>query len=197
VIDNEIYNAKYFQQMVDGREAYFRLADCIHEVIHPRGYVAEVGCGAGQVIERLAELGHDVTGFDVHEAARIMAADDIKEDIHIWGMSYSTMPPLGVPDVDTVICTETGEHLPADEADGLVAFIASMAQHCIIWSAAPPGQLHDTHINLQPPEYWLEKFSALGWVPNMDKTHKLRDRMKETTAQHCGCRDNFYVLERM
>jgi hypothetical protein len=63
---------------------------------------------------------------------------------------------------DLVISLETGEHLPGEAADMLVASIVRHAG-TIMFSAAVPGQEGKGHINCQPHEYWHEKFAALGF----------------------------------
>ena len=50
------------------------------------------------------------------------------------------------------------------------------------------------HCNCQPPEYWLEKFAARGWVPSSGPTDILRAAMVRLNTAHCEYATNFYVL---
>jgi SAM-dependent methyltransferase len=182
---------EFFTQMQGCRAAYRRLADCIREHMRPGDSVLDIGCGVGHVIERLAEGGHFVTGWD-GLLAREAAGDGIRKRIRVVDLAVPPYPPPA----NVVICTETGEHLPDAAADGLVEACVSANPRTIVWSAAPPGQEWEGHINLQPAEYWLAKFGRLRYAPNMAATGALRARMLETEAQHVHCRANFSVLER-
>jgi hypothetical protein len=65
---------------------------------------------------------------------------------------------------DLVESLEVGEHLPEKSAEGLVA---SLALHgdAVLFSAAPPGQGGEHHINEQPYEYWRGLFRKHGLFP--------------------------------
>lgn len=64
---------------------------------------------------------------------------------------------------DLVQSLEVAEHLPATAAEG---FVASIAKHgdVVLFSAAVPHQGGEHHVNEQVPEYWRQKFAALGYV---------------------------------
>ncbi|MGB8931640.1 MAG: methyltransferase domain-containing protein [Anaeromyxobacteraceae bacterium] len=64
---------------------------------------------------------------------------------------------------DLVECLEVAEHLEASAAAG---FVESLVRHAdvILFSAAPPGQGGEHHVNEQPAEHWIGLFAACGYA---------------------------------
>lgn len=184
-----LHDPAFFEFMRTCRDPYRRLADCIHAVVGVQASAVDIGCGIGLQTRRLLEHGWLIRGLDDAPAAVEMCEP---------GVSVArfdlTVPATAERRVDTVICTETAEHVPAEHADQVVANVAGLATKFIVWSAAAPGQDWSGHVNLQPPAYWLERFALLGWVPAQAKTNRLRDLMLTTNAQHVLGRQNFFVL---
>lgn len=215
VMMNVPHSPAFFAQMRTCREPYRLLADCFHEVLVPRLRPApsgtsgtdenkisgpastrdkhadppltaiDVGCGVGCQTARLAELGWTIAGFDVF---------DVSPEP---GFAFRNLDLLEVParlKYDVAICTETAEHVAPERADKLVLAVASRAKKSVVWSSAPPGTEWEGHVNCQPAEYWLEKFSVLGWVPDLQKTTELRRLILERRAQHWMAVNTFFVL---
>ena len=183
-----VHDQAFFDFMRTCRDPYRRLADCIHEVVGVQATAVDIGCGIGLQTKRLQELGWGISGMDPAPAAI-----ELREpSIHV--VPFDLTKPITGDRYDTVICTETAEHIPQEHADTIVSNVVSLARNFIVWSAAAPGQEWEGHVNLQPPAYWLEKFASHSWVPAQTKTTKLRDRMLETNAQHVLGRQNFFVL---
>ena len=185
----EPHDQNFFDQMRSCRDQYRRLADCIHAVLGSQNAI-DIGCGIGLQTARLKELGWDIVGAD-HAPAAQQACEpgvDIQDiDLTVTGEAKR---------FDCVICTETAEHVDAKFADAVVENVSDRATTTILWSAAVPGQEWPGHVNLQPREYWLDKFAARGWRVDTPRTDELRRRMWETQAQHMHCKDNFFVLVR-
>lgn len=186
-----VHDAEFFAFMRTCRDPYRRLADCISDVVGVQASALDIGCGIGLQTRRLMELGWKIAGADDAPAAVEMREPDVEVD----AFDLTKLVQLDTHVVnDTVICTETAEHIPAEHADTIVDNITKLARRFIVWSAAAPGQEWEGHINLQPPSYWLEKFAARGWVPAQTKTLRLRELMVERNAQHVLGRQNFFVL---
>lgn len=69
---------------------------------------------------------------------------------------------------DLVESMEVAEHLPEPVA---AEFVASLVRHAelVLFSASPPGQGGEHHVNEQPYEYWCAHFAkhgyrALDWI---------------------------------
>lgn len=214
--ENVPHSPEFFDQMRSCRDAYRLLGECFHETLLPllnpsaassNGFTSaitgrpippfvprgagrlltlmDVGCGVGAQTARMAELGWSAVG-----------ADPFGINVEV-GFAFRTLDILETDPrlrYDAIVCTETAEHLNENRADSLVGAVASRAEKAIVWSAAVPGQEWEGHVNLQPPEYWLEKFRALGWVQNEGFTNALRVMIVSRRAQHWMAAGNFYVL---
>ena len=187
---DDTYGPEFYAETVALRHQYDALANAIHCVI-PSGSVLDLGCGAGLVLAKLQWLGHAVKGVEGSIHGRNAAPDEIRDRIVVRDLFDDAFLQ---PFKDTLICTEVAEHVPPEQSGALVNLCCLLAEHAIVWSAAPPGQGGVDHVNEQPPSYWLEKFAALGWVPDMLKTSALRILMRQWSAQHNGCAANFHVL---
>jgi hypothetical protein len=66
---------------------------------------------------------------------------------------------------DLVQSLEVAEHVSADAADTFVKNLVDHASGAILFSAAPPGQGGEFHVNEQPYEYWRAKFLSHGYAP--------------------------------
>lgn len=65
---------------------------------------------------------------------------------------------------DLVQSLEVAEHIPAAAADIFVDNLVRHASGLILFSAAPPGQGGEFHVNEQSYDYWRQKFAAHGYV---------------------------------
>jgi SAM-dependent methyltransferase len=188
-----IYNEAFYADAQSWHHQYVALGNCISALLGGPRTVFDIGCGAGLVIARLQELGHDVRGVDGSSHAIAAAPKEIENRVAQRDVCASTRFSI---EADVVICTEVAEHLEAEHADTLVEVVARSARKMIVWSAAPPGQGGVDHCNEQPPEYWLERFAEKGWAPDRVPTDALRILMWEWKAQHGYARSNFHVLKR-
>jgi hypothetical protein len=59
---------------------------------------------------------------------------------------------------------EVGEHVREGASDDFVDSIVRHARRYVLFSAAPPGQGGENHINEQRYEFWREKFERRGFV---------------------------------
>jgi SAM-dependent methyltransferase len=60
---------------------------------------------------------------------------------------------------------EVAEHIPAAAAQTFVDNLVRHASGVILFSAAPPGQGGEFHVNEQPYDYWRARFATYGYVP--------------------------------
>ena len=59
---------------------------------------------------------------------------------------------------------EVAEHIPLQSADGFVENLVRHSDGIIFFSAAPPGQGGEFHVNEQPYDYWRQKFRRHGYA---------------------------------
>jgi hypothetical protein len=185
---NVPHSRAFFEQMKTCREAYKRLAIAFAVAIKSGWSVFDFGCGTGHQSAALARLGFRVVGADP-----LVRPEDVEP-----GFEFNSCDPITTRGFgrDVVICTEVAEHVYPERADALVEAVCIAAAERVVWSAARPGQDWEGHVNLQPPEYWISKFAARGFVVSDVATKHLRQAMRDLGAQHCGAADNFYVFDR-
>lgn len=123
--------------------------------------VVDVGCGQGAWLSVWKELGvSDIVGIDGDYVDRgqllfpeeLFKPHDLSELFAI-GRKF-----------DLVQCLEVAEHLPEPSAATLVESLTNHAD-VVLFSAAPPGQGGDHHVNEQPYDYWRALFERRGFRP--------------------------------
>lgn len=122
--------------------------------------VLDVGCAKGTWLAAWRESGiSDISGVDgayvdtraLHIPVENFTAADLSMPIDL-GRQF-----------DLVQSLEVAEHVRAEAADQFVANLVRHSKGAILFSAAPPGQGGEFHVNEQPYEYWREKFQAAGY----------------------------------
>lgn len=121
--------------------------------------VLDVGCGTGTWLKAALTFGaREIVGLDgvnVPEGQLLIPRDAvIVQDLtQEWTLCRC---------FDTVLCLEVAEHLEATYAE---KFIQALTRHgdTIAFSAAPPGQPGQHHVNCQWPVYWQAFFNANGF----------------------------------
>ena len=120
--------------------------------------VLDVGCGAGAWLSVWKSMGADVVGLDGDylnpDQLMIDAGEFIPCDV---SAGFDLKRRFGL-----VQSLEVAEHLPESAA---AKFIASLCRHAdlVMFSAAPPGQGGENHINEQPYDYWRKLFRDQGY----------------------------------
>ena len=119
--------------------------------------VLDVGCGTGRAIDWFLARGVDAIGIEGSALAKQKAKHP--ERIHTCDLNK----PIDLSRrFDMVWSFEVAEHIHPKFVDN---FLDTLTGHSnvIVLSAAPPGQGGEGHFNEQPPEYWIDKFSRLGF----------------------------------
>lgn len=160
-MEGHSYGSGFFDY-VDGSSGRSAAAflDRFDPGFRPRS-VLDVGCGRGVWLAAWkargveAVLGLDGTYVDaatLHVSPAEFRATDLSRPFDL-GRRF-----------DLVQCLEVAEHLPANAAPALVE---SLVRHgdVILFSAAPPGQGGEHHVNEQPLAYWIDRFAELGYAP--------------------------------
>ena len=156
-----VYDADFYRYQGAGS---LRSARLVIAALHRRLPVAvravlDVGCGVGAWLVAWKELGCEVCGVDgayvapgsLQIATGEFHAHDLMLELAL-GRRF-----------DLVQCLEVAEHLPPAAAPVLVA---SLCRHAdlVMFSAAPPGQGGEHHVNERPYGYWRELFAAEGFA---------------------------------
>lgn len=129
------------------------------------GSILDVGCGEGVWLAAWQEAGvADIQGVDGDYVNR----DRLRIPKERF-LAHDLAQPFNLDrQFDLVQSLEVAEHLKAEHAQG---FVASLVAHSklVLFSAAPPGQGGENHINEQPYDYWRGFFAAhdycaVDWV---------------------------------
>lgn len=128
----------------------------LRNVLQPKS-VLDVGCARGTWLDewRLADVAQifGVDGDYVQPKQLLMPADCF--------LAADLSQPIALNRrFDLVQSLEVAEHIPASAADTFVNNLVTHASGAILFSAAPPGQGGEFHVNEQPYEYWRNKFRA-------------------------------------
>jgi SAM-dependent methyltransferase len=121
--------------------------------------VLDVGCGQGAWLSVWKKHGvDDIVGVDGDYVDR--------EELLIPETLFKPFDLNSQFDLnrkfDLVQCLEVAEHLPHGSAAQLVASLCAHSE-LVLFSAAPPGQGGDNHVNEQPYDYWRKLFMQHGY----------------------------------
>jgi len=142
----------------------------------PQSYL-DLGCGDGWMVHTVAEIGAEAVGVEGSPACIEIGSQ--WADIRLFDL---TKPLELGRQFELVSCIEVAEHLPLEAATTLVSTIRRHSYKWILWTAAPPGQGGDGHINCRPPEYWESLFAQAGAHVAVEET----DLMKTVWTKAVG-----------
>lgn len=130
------------------------------QAVGPIDSVLDVGCARGTWLREWSKAGaSDILGVDgayannnslLIDRARFVAAD------------LTAGFDLG-RQFDLVQSLEVAEHLPATASAIFVAALVRHSRGLVLFSAAPPGQGGEHHINERPYDYWRGLFRTCGY----------------------------------
>lgn len=156
-----VYNEEYYKGTVETPAVQSAPVICrsIVDSFHPRNLV-DVGCGTGALMEAARNLEIQVKGLEYSEAALAFCRKrnldvtkfDLEKDAFTAGERF-----------DVCVSMEVAEHLPEGIAESYVDLLVRLAD-VVVFTAAPPGQGGQDHVNEQPPAYWIGKFGKRGLV---------------------------------
>jgi hypothetical protein len=152
--DFYIYNSA-FQNMAASGSAYAasRIISFIQTIV-PVSSVMDVGCARGTWLRQWQLLGvTDIAGVDGGYVDRSKLEIDpgcfmVRDLAERFNLQRQ---------FDLAQSLEVAEHLPSARA---ATFVSDLVIHApvVLFSAAPPGQGGENHINEQPGEYWRKLF---------------------------------------
>lgn len=155
-----IYDSRFMDYAgVSSRHSAATVAALLRAAL-PIDSVLDVGCATGTWLAAWHAVGAtDIQGIDGDyvDRERLMVAADrfCSADLsQAWVLNRR---------FDLVQSLEVAEHIPAERADCFVANLAAHSDGLILFSAAPPGQGGEYHVNEQPYDYWRDKFAGHGF----------------------------------
>jgi SAM-dependent methyltransferase len=180
---DEIYTAAYYAERRAGAQVSASIiALSIAQTFKPTD-VLDVGAGTGDLVQALRNLNINATGLEYSDAALAVCKTQ-NIPVQKFDLEHDSLPAGIIPDV--VISAEVAEHLPASCADRYVDCLCR-ARRAVIFTAATPGQGGTDHVNEQPNDYWIAKFTARGFILDPNLTAQWR-----RAWQSAGALDHYY-----
>ena len=136
------------------------IATRIDATLAPRR-VFDAGCAIGSLVEALRARGIEAFGRD-------LSSYEI-EQVPLGLKPYCECGSIADPIdgcYDLVTCIEVLEHMPPDEANLAVRNLCSVAP-LVLFSSSPTDFAETTHVNVQPPIYWMQLFAGEGFGPRL------------------------------
>jgi SAM-dependent methyltransferase len=123
--------------------------------------VLDVGCAKGTWLSAWQESGvGEIIGVD----GNYVATDELVIP-HERFVAADLSQPIDLHRTfDLVQSLEVAEHIRPEAADQFVQNLVRHSAGVVLFSAAPPGQGGEFHVNEQPYDYWREKFRARGFA---------------------------------
>lgn len=155
MFDLSLYNDEFFEwHLVYARDYQLKTFSWFLDKYKPRS-VIDFGCGIGSYLEVAFEKEILVKGYDVSEFASKYTPPQLRQFIEYTDCTKR----IELKKYDCVLSFETAEHIQPEGTDQFVDNLKRAMGKYILFTGAPPGQDGCGHINLQPREYWIEKFN--------------------------------------
>jgi 2-polyprenyl-3-methyl-5-hydroxy-6-metoxy-1,4-benzoquinol methylase len=139
-----------------------RLARWIKREINPKNIV-DIGCATGFYLYPFEK--HKYLGIDYNKNDKYTLFTRHKKYPKIELLNFDLSKPLKdeltLDRYDLGICLEVAEHIDEKFENIFIDNVVSLCR-TLIFSAAPPGQSGDGHINLKAKAYWLKHFEHRG-----------------------------------
>jgi SAM-dependent methyltransferase len=128
----------------------------------------DIGCGPGGMIE-LAQL-RGIDAFGIDGDFTIDYSNEVRPFVFIHDFILGPAPIEG--EFDLAWSVEFLEHVDEKYIPNYMdAF--RMCKYAVV-TAAPPGWTGHHHVNLQPQEYWENKFGEYGFEIDRSETEEIR-----------------------
>lgn len=151
------------------------LADAVQQSFPHIKSVVDIGCGTGDYLAEFQRRGLKVLGCEYGERPRRWAAArGVRTLPFDLSKESQTLPDAPY---DLVMSLEVAEHVPVPLADEMVRFVTSHGS-LVVFTAAPPGQGGQGHVNEQPKSYWIAKFQSLGFIHDQAAADQLAAQLR-------------------
>lgn len=144
-------------------QQFANVAEQIIRSISPKN-VLDAGCAWGFLVESLRDRGVNAFGIDISS----YAISQVRQDVQKYCSVRNLIEPISGGPYDLITCIEVLEHLPEDMSDTAIANLCA-AGEAILFSSSPDDFDEPTHFNVNPSIYWLRRFAAHNFAP--DITH--------------------------
>lgn len=169
IAPSELWDAYYYAhgcgrpyQRDDEWLGFFNhVAHRITREIQPRT-VLDAGCAFGFLVEKLREHDAEAWGFDISP----YAIGNVAPAVQPYCWVGSATEPLERR-YDLIVSIEVLEHMAQAEAEQAIENLCRYTDD-VLFSSTPFDYKEATHFNVQPPEYWAERFALQGFYRDVD-----------------------------
>ncbi len=159
---SHIYDANFMDYTAQSSRHSARIIVAHLRKLLPTESILDVGCARGTWLDEWRRAG--ITDFfgidgDYIETTQLQIPPE-----HFRSQNLAQKFTLG-RQFDLVQSLEVAEHLPESAATQFIENLAAHSKGPILFSAAPPGQGGEYHVNEKPYEYWRDKFKSVGFEP--------------------------------
>lgn len=140
------------------------MAERIIEKYAPKT-VLDMGCAFGYLVSALRNKGVQAYGIDISEYALSQADEKIKPYVKVMS-ALDKLPDNFPKKYDLVVSIEMIEHLYADDGLKVIKKMTEYADR-ILLSSTDSDFAEPTHVNVQPKEYWCEKFAEHNYFRDL------------------------------
>ena len=155
------YNGRFIQYAATSSSyAAHKIVEALSTTLNIRS-VLDVGCAAGTWLRNWSQIaGAEIFGIDgyyIRESALEIPASAFR--------SVDLNQPYALNRTfELVQSLEVAEHIEPQSSDIFIDCIAQHSERYVLFSAAPPGQGGEFHVNEQPYDFWRVKFSERGFI---------------------------------
>ncbi len=161
------------------------LVDALERSFPEARVLIDVGAGSGVFSAEWRRRRGRVYACERNAFGRMLAR---MQGVRAVPFSLDREPPAQVgTGFDLALCLEVAEHVPAEFASRLVAFLVTLAPF-IVFSSAPPGQGGHLHVNEQPASYWDALFAEHGYAFDVQRSARL-----SSAFQKSGVKGPWYI----
>lgn len=148
--------------------------------------MVDIGCGLGDMVRVAQDRGIDAIGVDGDfTLVEHWNSMNIPVVLHDFNTGVPNLPE-NFQKIDMVWCVEFLEHVHEQYIPNFMEIFSRA--NIVIMTAAPPGHGGHHHVNEQPSEYWIEKFSEVGLIYDQYESLHIRKNsvMKKPFMQRNG-----------
>lgn len=157
---NYRYDSRFLDYAANTSDYSARAVIARLKTLGPITSVLDVGCARGTWLRAWSEAGAaEICGVDGDYAATNSLMVDRR---YFVSADLATGFNLG-RQFDLVQSLEVAEHLPHAASSLFIAALVRHSRGLVLFSAAPPGQGGEHHINEQPYEFWRNLFRTHGY----------------------------------
>ena len=134
--------------------------------------MVDIGCGLGHTLKYFGARGCDVLGID----GSVSAIEDNEVPGSVRRHDYTKDKLVIDKAYDMIWSAEFVEHVEEKYIANFMETFKAASKYILI-THATPGQGGYHHVNEQPRDYWLDKFSEIGFAEDVLLTNITKDML--------------------